>query len=171
MKNFVVVLTILLGININAFSQKTFTFTNYTGYTVEIGGIVTQDTINDLPNYDSSSSFGNISIPPNGSYILENSLNGQRFPFDSPNSTPYIDEWTKIDPPNAPITVNSTTAWSQGDDQIFYYVKFQVGTNGSLGGGTLGRIDSSLPTFVPGNGWNAYSLPSVNSQTYTIIIM
>lgn len=169
MKKLFFISLFLLSVNINVFSQKKFIFYNFTSHTVEIGTIAAIDSVNELPQYDSSI-FGIISVPPFGSYTLENTAYPQRFPFHSPLSTPYIDEWNVYNPPSSPTIENSIDAWVAGDDQVFYYVKFQVGTGGSLGGGTIGNSDYGIPTSIQGNGWSAtYTMPP-NTQTYNCII-
>ncbi len=169
MKNLILTIVLCLGGTIG-YSQKAFYFYNFSSYNVEIGGVVTMPdpaTIGGTyPFYDSSVS-SLITVPAGtGVYTLENNTNIYRFPFNSPASSPYIADWYRITGPFTLAIVPSNAAWVLGADQVFHYVKFQVGTTGIYGGGNLGEFGGgSQGDYIQGNGWIAiYS--TFQSGTY-----
>ncbi len=159
MRNLILTIVLCLAGTIG-YSQKVFYFYNFSSYNVEIGGVVTMPdpaTIGGTyPFYDSSVS-SLITVPAGtGVYTLENTTNIYRFPFHSPASSPYITDWYRMTAPFTSTIVPSNAAWVLGADQVFHYVKFQVGTSGSQGGGNLGEPGGgSQGDYIQGNGWTA----------------
>lgn len=158
----IVLWTALFAVVATGYSQKVFNFYNFSSFPVEIGGVVTKPESGGTYPFFDSSVFGLIPVSAGGgSYTLENTSHMTRFPFHSPASLPYITSWYRMTAPFTSITMPSNAAWVIGSDQEFHYVKFQVGTSGSLGGGNLGELGgSSQGEIIFGNGWTAIYSPS-----------
>lgn len=155
MKQIILFIVFFVSIE-SSIAQKVFYFYNFSSHTVEIGGVVTKpDNGDPYPFFDSSVS-PLITVLPGELYVLENTSNLFRFPFFSPASVPYIDTWYRVDSPSSSITIDSMPAWVLGNAQEFHYVKFQVGSSGSLGGGNLG---------VPGGSSQGDSVQSLGNWT------
>ena len=137
-----------------AFAQKTVYVFNFSSYTVQVSEFNTKHSTssNNYPIFKSNSTL--ITIPSGQTYTLINPNNAY-FPFYSPTSIPTINNWyRKLNPTSnwvnfTSINLNNVNA----TPQRFNSLKFQVGTNGSLGGGDLGF--SPYSDFIEGNGWAA----------------
>src|SRR4051812_15775352 len=78
------------------FAQKTFEVYNFTAYTVKLADVITKPAgATVYPEFHSKPS-GLISIPPGGSYTLQNTANLYRFPLYSLTSIPVIPSWEKL---------------------------------------------------------------------------
>ena len=128
MKNIFILLVFVITLQIQA--QKTFEVYNFSNQTINLGDIITRSGTA-LPEYHSKP-FGLITIPPGGSYILENTSQVFRFPFNSPNSSPFITKWDRNNA-NGTTTNNvpSNVAWVAGNSQVFFNLKYFDG-NGVL---------------------------------------
>lgn len=179
-----ILLTILLLVGVNGFSQKTVYIYNLSSTNFDIGHIGTQNVSNPYPKLISAPSSGLITVPSLGTYVLVASpASTTVFPFYSPSSSPDIDNWTRIlTSGGTPSTIPSGLAASvYGASQIIEEVKFQVGPNGSLGGNTFILNSSSGFSDVYYFGVNGAvsidvinpitGLPSINGEGETYIII
>lgn len=80
-------LAMLLG-SLHSFAQKTFEIYNYTGYTIDVADIITKPSGAAIYPEIHSKPHGLFSIPPGGSFILENTSHVYRFPYNSTVSSP-----------------------------------------------------------------------------------
>jgi hypothetical protein len=143
---------------------------------MQIGEIQTKSSVNanTYPKFISNYSGGLLDIPsvPAGyTYILENP-NASYFPFYSPSSTPYIDYWLRYSSASTYGNFSSTTLNNVlATNQVFNFIKFQVGTAGNAGGGNLYRDASDGPQIIDdGNGWIAEIFHDENSDETIILI-
>lgn len=168
MKKIILIVALLVGLQ--NFAQKTFEIYNFTGQTVEIASIITKGT-STYPEFHSKP-FGLISIPPGGSFTLENTSNVFRFPFESPTSIPYIDKWERLNSPSSGMVLTSPIAWSFGNSQVFHRMLFYVGSSYN----NLPAVPTGVTTVAPavtGAGWQLdydCSNPAPNVWFYTIVI-
>ena len=96
-------------IGFQGYSQKTFEIYNFSSQTITLIDVVTRAGTS-YPEFHSKP-YGPITIAPGDSYILENTSQVFRFPFNSPASVPYITTWERLNSPTASATsVSSNTA-------------------------------------------------------------
>lgn len=152
-------LFILLLYSLHGYTQKIFEVYNFSTQTVQIVDIVTNAS-GTYPEFHSKS-FAIITLAPGDSYILQNTSNPFRFPFDSPTSSPYIANWERLDSPTSSTVMTSFNAWLIGSNQDFDRMLFALGGTGY----SIGTTNPSLT----GSGWNAIYQPSSNPTTYTIV--
>jgi hypothetical protein len=163
-----IIIVAILLFSLQNFAQKTFVVYNFTGQTVQLADIITKPSGAAIYPEFHSKPFGLISIPPGGSYTLENTANVYRFPFYSPTSAPYINKWERLNSSSSVTPLTSPVAWPLGSSQIFTRMLFYVGneyrliTAPTLGSGT-----------VTGTGWTADYVednPAPNVYLYTIVV-
>ena len=147
MKKIITLLLFVIGLQV--YSQKTFEFYNFSNETMKLTDIITRTNGLTLPEYHSKP-FGNITIPPGGTYKLVNNTNVFRFPFNSPSSVPFINKWERLNA-NGTITSNiaSNVAWTLGNSQVFFNLKFFDGLN------IIREVGVNSPILGPINGWTA----------------
>lgn len=166
MKKIIIILTFVIGLQ--TYAQKTFEVYNYTNVTIKLTDIITRSGIS-LPEYHSKP-FGNITIAPGGSYTLVNNTFVFRFPFNSPSSVPFITKWERLNA-NGTITPNiaSNVAWTLGNSQVFYNLKFFDGANILR---EVGPTSAILPVPISGGFFADYSFsnPAANVFFYTIVV-
>ena len=164
-----IIMIAFLLFSINNYAQKYFEVYNLSTQTIKLADIITRAGTA-LPEYHSKP-FGTITIPPGGTYILQNTSNVFRFPFNSPTSVPFVNVWERLNA-NGTITFNlaSNTAWIAGNSQVFYNLKFFDGANILREAGIPNL--SSLPLTISGGSEVDYapSNPALNVFYYTIII-
>ena len=156
MKNIILIFALFFATTL--FAQKTIYIFNYSSYNIEIGNFQSKDIgSTEYPQYRSLYS-GSFIIAPMVIYKLENP-SMTRFPFQSVNSNPYIDYWSRFinstSTGSGPIASSNLDFDVLANPQIFYFLKFQVRdplNNNTLGGGNLGL--SPYDSFIiSGNGW------------------
>lgn len=138
MKKILFIIILLIGTHV--FAQKTIYIYNLSSTNFDIGDIKTMDNITTYPIFTSNPSTGMISIPAGTTYILEaDPVSTTKFPFYSPLTTPTIDFWTRqLVPGGSGSNLPShLVANVYGNPQILRRIKFQVGRNGFLGGGSF----------------------------------
>jgi hypothetical protein len=167
-----IILITLLSLSLQGYSQKIVYILNFSSYNVQIAEINTITTnLGIYPSFKNNT--GLITIPAGQSYTLTNSSSSTKFPFVSVGNTPQINSWIRRNSATSSTTVASTTAYITGATQKFNFIKFQVGTNGNLGGGNLGQ---GYATTLDGSGWQAtYDPPIIdplnpNFLEYTIVL-
>lgn len=125
-----------LLLTLQGFAQKTvYIFNNSATASIIIGDIETvkasfsgEDVTLSYPHFKSHIS-PEITIPPGGSYTLENVSNPNKFPFISFGNTPQINQWKKfIGLTSLPTTVSSSQAFTTATSQILLSIKFMGGT-------------------------------------------
>ncbi|MGX7667523.1 hypothetical protein [Flavobacterium pedocola] len=170
MKKIILIATLLIGLQ--NFAQKTFEVYNLTGYTFNLTDIITRPVGTTYPEFHSKP-FGNIPLGPTSaqtSYVLENTSNVYRFPFNSPSSSPVITTWERLSSPSTVTTFTSNGAWVLGNAQEFYKLKYFDNDN------ILREIDANNPIYTsPTYGWTIeysfYQDPNnANIKIYTILI-
>jgi hypothetical protein len=170
MKKLFLLAALLLGIQ--GFSQKTYEVYNLTTQTVGLADIITRTNTSGYPEYHSKP-FGVVNIPPGGSYILQNTSNVFRFPFESPTSVPYINKWERAASASGPYTIQtSPAAWFLGNSQVFYRMMFYVGSSYNSMPAVPPGV-TTLASWVVGSGWQLdydCSNPAPNVWNYTIVI-
>jgi len=165
-----IILLLAFFLSITTFAQKTVYIFNFSSYNVQVGEIQTRSTAtSSYPRFRTNYSGGIINVPSGTTYTLENP-NVPYFPFYSPTSVPYINAWQRQFTAGATwanfLSTNLNNALAA--PQVFHFIKFQVGPNGSLGGGTIGLWPTN---FASGNGWEAtYELYNFNpGELFTVI--
>ncbi len=139
MKKIIFILILFLGLQ--GFAQKPiYIFNNSATATITIGDIqtvkvsvrgTTEDTVTfGYPTFVSNSP-ALITIPPGGSYTLENLANPNKFPFVSFGNTPQINQWRRFITQNSSALVSSTQAFTAATSQIFKSIKFLGGSAGT----------------------------------------
>jgi hypothetical protein len=170
MKKIILITVLFLGLH--GFSQKIVYVFNFSSYGVDIGEFQTKNSTGGFPYFRSYPFL--VHINAGDSYTLENNGSSTKFPFVSVGNTPQLNSWVRTNSATSSTTVTSTTAYISGASQLFNFIKFQVGTNGSLGGGNLGA--SPFLADVVGTGWLAHYDPATtdplnpNLQEYVITI-
>ena len=163
---------LVLFLSLQGFSQKTFEVYNFSGQTINLGDIITRaisGTSFVLPEYHSKP-FGNITIAPGGSYVLENTSYPLRFPFNSPASVPYISIWERNNTNGTTSMLASNSAWALGNSQVFFNLKFFDGAN------ILREVGETNPTPAPFSTgitaeYSYYQDPvNTNIKIYTVVI-
>ena len=171
MKKIIIIALLCLGIQ--GYSQKTVYVFNFTSFNVQIGEIQTRSTATSTyPRFKTnySGTGGLINVPAGTTYTLVNP-NNTYFPFYSPTSVPVITAWTRQFSAGATwanfLSTNLNNVLAV--PQVFNFIKLQVGSNGSLGGGYL-FVDPIYPNPISGNGWSATyeSVPGTNETIITI---
>lgn len=136
MKKLLLLFVLFLGLQ--GFAQKTvYIFNNSATATIKIGEIQTikaaisgTSVTLGYPRFTSYTPTL-ITIPPGGSYTLENVANPNKFPFVSVGNTPQINQWRKSVSATSSSLVSSAQAFTTATAQIFYYIKFTGGTAGT----------------------------------------
>jgi|GEM_PF-2308976 len=142
MRKIALFLTLMIGFC--GFSQKTLEIYNYSVKTISIQMIATKPPSGIYP-WCASVTPSPITIPPGGTYILENTANIYRFPFYSPASSPFITNWRRVVAPvppsqNATFTnMTSQALWPLGTSQFFDYISFNV-NSAAAGSGNIGEL-------------------------------
>lgn len=157
MKKFILLLAFFFSIT--TFAQKTVYIFNFSSYNVQVGEIQSKSSATSTyPRFRTNYSGGIINVPSGTTYTLENP-NATYFPFFSPTSVPYINAWQRQFTAGATwanfLSTNLNNALAT--PQVFHFIKFQVGPNGSLGGGNL-FDNSTVP--LSGNVWEATYEPN-----------
>lgn len=165
-----IILIFAFFLSISSFAQKTVYIFNFSSYNVEVGEIQTRSTAaSTYPRFRTNYSGGIINVPSGTTYTLENP-NATYFPFYSPTSVPYIDAWQRHFTAGATwanfLSTNLNNALAA--PQEFNYIKFQVGPNGSLGGGNLSPDIAFGSDQLFGTGWAADYSADVNT-TFIVI--
>ncbi|WP_329804652.1 hypothetical protein [Flavobacterium facile] len=151
MKKLIIVATLLFSLQ--NFAQKTFEVYNYTGQTVKLWDIITKPNSSATYPEFHSKPYGAVTIPPGGSYTLVNTANVFKFPFQSPTSIPYINNWERLNSASSVTPLASTVSWSLGSSnaQVFKSIIFEVGT--SWNNLTVPIGTQTIPSAVTGSGW------------------
>ena len=151
-----IILLLAFFLSITTFAQKTVYIFNFSSYNVQVGEIQSKSATAEYPRFRTNYSGGNINVPSGTTYTLENP-NATYFPFYSPTSVPYINAWQRQFTAGATwanfLSTNLNNALAL--PQRFNFIKFQVGPNGSLGGGNLSFDGNNGPVFLDGIGWEA----------------
>lgn len=172
MKKLIIIATLLFSLQ--NFAQKTFYVYNFTGQTVELADIITKpNTSATYPEYHSKPN-GLITIPPGGSYTLENTtspVNLVRFPFLS--TADYLPTWERLNSSSSTTLQASNLAWPLGNAQVFSSMLFYVGLSYNLLPTVpISTTSYTISSIVAGSGWQAdydfYTSGTV--QIYTIVI-
>ena len=168
-----IVFITLLFLGLQSFAQKTVYIFNLSSSPVTIGNIGTvKATISGTtvtlgyPKYvshDNPSGPGTppITIPPLGSYTLENTANPNKFPFVSIGNTPAITQWTRKASATSSATVTAATAFTVASTQMFEYIKFNAGS----GSGVLYNPAFSNNQYYPYP--NTPVIPNLTNATTT----
>lgn len=175
MKKLIIVATLLFSLQ--NFAQKTFEVYNFTGQTVKLWDIITKPNSAAIYPEFHSKPYLAVTIPPGGSYTLENTANIFKFPFQSPTSAPYINRWARLNTVSSSTPLTSPVAWSLGSSntQVFKSLIFEVGTSWNNLTVPIGlqSISNAIPTST---GWQLdYDCvqpdpANLNRWYYTIVI-
>lgn len=129
-------------------AQTSVIIVNDSDFTFFMGTLETKPA-----NYDSnipstgfprlaSSDVYSFYLLPGESYVLENTANLTRFPFNSPASTPFIANWYRYASLGAAGTLaTSNGAWlAYGNSQFFHFIKSGVynSVGNIIAGGSIG---------------------------------
>ena len=159
-----IILIALFLYSLQNFAQKTFEVYNFSGQTIKLADIITKPTASTYPEYHSKPAL--ITIPPGGSFTLENTSNVYRFPFYVTGNP--IATWQRLNSPSSTTFVPSTAAWTLGISQVFSNLKFFDGLN------ILREVGVSNPapaTFSSGiTAEYSQDNPAPNVWYYTIVI-
>lgn len=160
------ILFLIILFGLQGYGQKTLEIYNFCPYTLAVLYINTSAS-GAYPQFKSNFPPTIIMIAPGDSYILQNTADPDRFPFDSPLSSPYVNSWLKTNPPSPPANVTSNAAWLQGDDQTFDSLQYRL-----LDPATSNGIIGEPTPMASGPGWNAIYEMSANPPnqiTYTVV--
>jgi hypothetical protein len=151
MKKLIIVATLLFSLQ--NFAQKTFEVYNFTGQTVKLWDIITKPNTTAIYPEFHSKPYGAVTILPGESYTLVNTANVFKFPFQSPTSIPYINNWERLNSATSTTLLASPVAWSIGSSntQVFKSIIFEVGT--SWNNLTVPIGPQTIPNAVTGSGW------------------
>ncbi len=178
-----VLLFLVLSANFG-FSQKVVEIYNFSSsFDIRLEMIVSKDSGSSgfpwcasvTPNPITTLGFGDV-------YIMENTSNQFRFPYNSSVSSPVITNWRWVYPPDETgnsdrVNIISNVAWVLGANQVFDYLSFTVlsGSN-PIDGDYVGENGFwSSDYIVSPNGWTAiYSATqpdpnNLNYWLYTIV--
>lgn len=163
----------ILFIGFLSFGQKTFEIYNFSSYPIDIAEIMTKPNSSATYPTFSSKSYGMIPLlNPGDYYVLENTSNTFRFPFESPSSTPYITTWDRANSSNSVTAFPSNQAWIQGNNQVFYSLGLYDAAGYYSGTVPVGTV-TYIPSWITHPDWVAdyeCSNPATNVWIYTIII-
>ncbi|MEO4005166.1 MULTISPECIES: hypothetical protein [unclassified Flavobacterium] len=136
MKKIFVLLLVCMGLS--TYAQKTLYIFNFSSYSVEVGSLYTESNTGGYPWFINNQATG-ITIAPGDTFTLENTTSTTRFPFDSPNSSPYIDSWKRIQMSGGSwTTMTAANVYAAyGNGQRFHTIKFDVQPD--LSGGYIGN--------------------------------
>ncbi|CAM3810279.1 hypothetical protein FLGE108171_15600 [Flavobacterium gelidilacus] len=162
-----IILFAMLFISLHNYAQKTLEIYNFTSSSVVIYDIFTKPTAGMYPEFHSKP-YGGITILPGDSYILENTTNVFRFPFNSPSSIPFINIWERLNSATSVTNLNSNIAWTLGNSQVYKGMIFQFGS-------TWNNFTPLTASEVyPGVGFDVYydySNPATNVNFYTNVFI
>ncbi len=167
-KLFTIAVFLLVWSSYSQNKSRNLFINNQSSFGMDIGEIKTKPTTGTYPHYISRYIVNGVNtkihLNPLQSLVLISpyvSTTAARFPFYSPTSVPYINFWTKtISATSGGNVASSTLNTVLANNQLFDYIKFQMGTNGNAGGATLYFPAATIPTTdvvtYTGTGWIAF---------------
>lgn len=165
---------LILLLTVGGFAQKTLEIYNLSSKTISLNMVATKHVTDPFP-WCASVAPSSISIAPGDSYIMENTSNIYRFPFNSSVSSPVMTNWRRVIAPVPPsqnstwTNISSASAWTLGTSQIFDYITFGV-NGGTEGSGSIGEPSfwvTANPLTNTTHGWQA--IYDVSYVTSTLI--
>lgn len=163
------------------FSQKVVEIYNFSSFDIRLDMIVSKDGFGSggFPWCASVVPVPIVTLGYGDDYIMENTTDQFRFPYNSSVSSPVITNWRWVYPPDPSgnsswVNIPSSVAWVIGANQVFDYLHFSV-LNGAfiIDNDYVGENGFWGSDYITSpNGWTAMyysSIPDpVNSPNYIL---